>query len=118
MGEPGQARVHTWASLGQRGQKHQTTEFHSRLQAFWTISHAVKGRGWGLPQPKAHDGFLYSLETCAEYKGIAADGTRIPFDRRNVDEIRGRTLDWAILDVISKYNNAAAAQLTPANLTR
>jgi hypothetical protein len=72
-----------------------------------------------LVQPEAHDGFLSSLESCTECSSIADNGERIPFDRSNADDVKGRTLDWAISDVIAKYNLSAGPNpLTPANLTR
>lgn len=81
--------------------------------------------GMGVGQTKAHDGFLFSLESCTEYRDVTPDGVRIPYDKNNENDIKGRTLYWAVEEVIKKYkrqqsylSNGPVSELTPANLTR
>lgn len=72
-------------------------------------------------QPKAHSGFLQSLESVTEYSTFDSSGKGVSKFKRDMPEtLEGRTLDWAAKDVLQQYNDnmAESDKLAFSDLTR
>jgi hypothetical protein len=58
-----------------------------------------------LQPPQAHAGFLQGLESVTEYKSWTSTGLPAEkFKHADEEDIRGRTLDWAVKAVVNVYN--------------
>jgi hypothetical protein len=72
-------------------------------------------------QPRAHSGFLQSLESVTEFSRFDSRGNgTTEFDIKNTKTLKNRHLSWAAMEVLKAYNDdqEPEQELTFKDVTR